>query len=422
MPFDDSVGLAVQGYSWLPGLLRRAGGAGVARTRLLGQPVIGLRGPEAVRFFYDESHVRRAGAVPEPVQGTLFGHGAVHTLDGGDHRNRKLVFLSALKDPYRVAQLAEQAGRAWDAAAPGWVDRPGVVLFDETAQILTRAVCDWSGVPLADPDAPRTAADLTAMVDGFATAGPRHWRARRARGRLERWGAGLVERARADGTTDSVLGLVAHHTDTDGRLLTPELAAVELLNVLRPTVAVAWFAAFTGHALHRWPEQRDRLRAGGLGYAVAFAHEVRRFYPFAPFAAGRAVRDLSWRGVGIPANALVLLDIYGQNHDETLWAGPYRFDPGRFVDRTPARDELIPQGGGDPYNGHRCPGEDITIALLAALAPRLARLDYRVPEQDLSISLRRMPARPRSGVVLDVTGSSRSSVPVEIVRHAEPYR
>jgi fatty-acid peroxygenase len=40
------------------------------------------------------------------------------------------------------------------------------------------------------------------------------------------------------------------------------------------------------------------------------------------------------------------------------------------------------------------------VALLSALAVRLARLDCTVPEQDLSISLRRIPARPASRVVL----------------------
>jgi len=49
---------------------------------------------------------------------------------------------------------------------------------------------------------------------------------------------------------------------------------------------------------------------------------------------------------------------------------------------------LVPQGGGDPRSGHRCPGEAITIALLRALCTQLARLDYDVPAQDLTISLR----------------------------------
>ncbi|GAA4608016.1 fatty-acid peroxygenase [Actinoplanes octamycinicus] len=401
---DDSLGLAAQGYSWFPGRWRRSPDPDVLHTRLMGRHAVGLRGPDAVRFFYDEEHVRRHGALPEPVQGTLFGHGAIHTLDGIDHRNRKLLFMSVLTDPHRVGRLAERAGQAWDSAAAGWVTQPRVILFDETARVLTRAVCDWAGVPLADADLHRTAADLTALVDGFATAGPRHWRARRARGRLERWLARVIEHARTGEPDDSVLDLVARHTGTDGRLLTPERAAVELLNVLRPTVAVSWFVTFAGHALHRWPRLRDRLRDGDLGYAVAFAHELRRFYPFAPFVGGLAVRDLTFQGEHIPRNALVLLDIFGQNHDPRLWPDPYRFDPQRFLDHEPGRDDLIPQGGGDPRAGHRCPGEDVTVALLATLAIRLARLDYEVPDQDLSISLRRIPALPRSRVELNVAG------------------
>ncbi|WP_435863063.1 hypothetical protein [Streptomyces massasporeus] len=70
--------------------------------------------------------------------------------------------------------------------------------------------------------------------------------------------------------------------------------------------------------------------------------------------------------------------------------------------RPPEGDELIPQGGGDREAGHRCPGEDVTIALLRTLGPRLARLDYDVPEQDPRIPLNRMPARVRSGFVMDV--------------------
>jgi fatty-acid peroxygenase len=201
---------------------------------------------------------------------------------------------------------------------------------------------------------------------------------------------------------DSIVEVVAHHTGTDGALLEPKRAAVELLNIIRPTVAVSWFVTFMGHALHRWPEERSPLRDGDLAYSVAFAQELRRFYPFAPFVGGRAARELTWRGVQIPAGSLVLLDIYGQDHDAALWPEPYRFDPQRFLGRAPGRDELIPQGGGDPGTGHRCPGEDVTLALLSAFATRLARLDYDVPDQDLTISLRRIPALPAGRFVMTV--------------------
>jgi hypothetical protein len=46
---------------------------------------------------------------------------------------------------------------------------------------------------------------------------------------------------------------------------------------------------------------------------------------FAPFVGGLAVADLTWQGEPIPAGSMVLLDLYGQNHDAALWGGPYTF-------------------------------------------------------------------------------------------------
>jgi len=393
------LGVPAEGYGWLPNRRRRAPN-GIVRTRLLASPVVGLSGTEAVRFFYDEDHVRRHGAVPELVRGSLFGHRAIHTTDGATHQVRRAMFLSLLTDPGGVDTLVDLATAAWDDAVASWPGRPAVVLFDEASRILTRAACAWTGVPLRPDEVAAAAGDMIAMVDGFATLGPRHWRARLARGRRERWLAALVQAVREDATREpdgSAVCAVARHREADGRLFDPQLAAVELLNIIRPTVAVSWLVAFAAHALHRWPENRRLLREGDPGYAEAFAHEVRRFYPFAPFVCGRAVRHLSWQGEPIRQGTLILLDLYGQNHDPDLWTDPYAFRPQRFLDRPPARDELVPQGGGDPLTGHRCPGELITVALLRALAIRLAQLDYQVPEQDLTISLRRIPTRPADG-------------------------
>jgi fatty-acid peroxygenase len=225
--------------------------------------------------------------------------------------------------------------------------------------------------------------------------------------------AGLVEQVRA-GTltpkTGSALAAVAEHRDLHGELLDPRLAAVELLNIIRPTVAISWFLAFSGHALTRWPTYRERLAVGDPAFAEAWAHEVRRFYPFAPFVGGTPPRPVEWDGEQGRPGAMVLLDLYGQDHDAELWGDPYAFRPERFLTehgavREIGAYELVPQGGGDARTGHRCPGEQITVALLSALAVRLARLDADLPEQDLTIPLRRIPARPRSGVVLRVHGS-----------------
>ncbi|MCX5205549.1 cytochrome P450 [Streptomyces sp. NBC_00237] len=421
---DNTLPLLVKGYGWLPDLRRRSDD-GPLWTRLAGRSALALHGTDAVRWFYDERHVVRQDALPGPLLDTLFGRGAVHTLDGESHRTRKAMFLTELKDPEAVHELTGLAATEWDRAAARWAARGRAVLFDEAAEVITRAVCAWAGVALPEgPDGARqTAADLVAMVDGFATAGPRHFRARRARHRQEARIADLVtterERARAaepgqegPGSASTALAAVAAHRDADGTRLDPRTAAVEVLNVVRPTVAVSWFVAFAAHALHRWPRQREFLVRGGAEEAVAFAHEVRRFYPFAPFVAGLAAEGARWQDREIPAGTMVLLDLYGLNHDEKLWPDPYAFDPDRFLGRPPERDTLVPQGGGDPAAGHRCPGEDVTVALLATLAPRLARLSYDVPAQDLTIPLHRIPTRPRSGVVLANVRSPHSERPL----------
>ena len=98
--------------------------------------------------------------------------------------------------------------------------------------------------------------------------------------------------------------------------------------------------------------------------------------------------------------AMVLLDLYGQNHDSDLWPDPYAFTPARFLHREVDPDRLVPQGGGDPAMGHRCPGVLVTIELIKVLSRRLAALEYDVPEQDLRIPLTRIPTRPRSGFVI----------------------
>ncbi len=139
------------------------------------------------------------------------------------------------------------------------------------------------------------------------------------------------------------------------------------------------------------------ISGGAVGWA--FAQEVRRFYPFAPFVGGLAAERLEWAGRTIAPGTMVLLDLYGLDHDPDLWPEPYRFDPSRLLAAPPPADALVPQGGG-PADGHRCPGEDVTVSVLATVARFLARSAYEVPEQDLRIPLRRIQTAARSGFVI----------------------
>ncbi|MGA5193040.1 cytochrome P450 [Streptomyces exfoliatus] len=405
---DSTAALLLKGYTWLPDLRRRHDGAPV-RARLLGRPVRILHGPRDVDFFYDERHVRRTGALPGFVLDTLFGRGAVHTLDGTAHHVRKKLFLDTLTDPGGVRALADLAGEEWRTAMARCRGRE-TVLFDEAAYVLARAVSAWAGLPPVDEATHRRLArDCVAMVDGFAGPGPRHLRARRARAYQERRLARVVEEARAHPAAPSPptpFQAVVAHRDADGTLLDAPTAAVELLNIVRPTVAVAWFVTFAAQALHGaakaaaegGPDVVGRLAdESSNGHAWAFAQEVRRFYPFVPFVGGLTADGLGPDGERLADGTMLLLDVYGQDHDPDLWDEPYRFQPERFLGASAHHEGLmIPQGGG-PRDGHRCPGEDITVAVLGALVRELARTGFTVPEQDLRIPIHRIPTRPRSG-------------------------
>jgi len=62
----------------------------------------------------------------------------------------------------------------------------------------------------------------------------------------------------------------------------------------------------------------------------------------------------------------------------------------------------VAQGGGDAATGHRCPGEDATIALMSlAVQLLLHETHYRLPPQDLRLDLRRLPALPIGGFVVE---------------------
>src|SRR3954447_23172923 len=126
---DESVPMLAKGYAWLPDR-RRAAARNTVHTRLMLRQALGVHGPAGARFLYDEDHVRRSGALPESVISTLFGHGAVHSLDGEPHRVRKAMFVHLLMGP-GVGDRVERVCAAWDDAARRWAGERRVVLFDE---------------------------------------------------------------------------------------------------------------------------------------------------------------------------------------------------------------------------------------------------------------------------------------------------
>lgn len=57
----------------------------------------------------------------------------------------------------------------------------------------------------------------------------------------------------------------------------------------------------------------------------------------------------------------------------------------------------MPHGGGEVPTGHRCPGEKLAIAGLAASIAVLSDPRLRISGHGLDVNRRRMPTKPRSG-------------------------
>lgn len=398
---DRSLAVLRDGYRFVSRRLRELYGHGFD-TRFLGRRAVFLSGPDAARQFYDNTKFTRVGAIPQPIRGTLFGKDTVHGLTDGAHHHRKAMF-TAVMAPERVAELVDMTESAWRTATARWTGQGRIVLFDEAVRILGTAVCRWAGIPDKAPELEPHLVDMATIVDNFGAVGWGQVRARAARRRVNRWARGHIRAVRAgrmEPEERTALYRVARHRDRGGRLLPARVAADELINVLRPTIAVSWFVVFAAHALQAHSQWRHRLAWGDEDMLTAFANEVRRFYPFAPMVAARTRRSFHWLGHRFPKGRWVILDLYGTDHDSHAWSEPEQFDPQRFIGTKRDRFAFIPQGGGYVDTGHRCPGEDATVQLLSQAVQHLSRLDYRVPGQDLSFSYSRIPSRVRSGFVL----------------------
>lgn len=401
---DDAMAFVRSGYLYGERRFRRLG-SDVFTARLGGRPATVMYGAEAAAIFYEGDRFSRAHAMPTWAQHLLQDEDSVQALEGEAHRRRKTMFTRML-EPASVDELVRSFDSEWSAACRRNAGRT-VSLYDVAVDALTRTAVAWCGIPAHAVDLPELAGALAAMVDRAASIGPGNWMARARRRGVERWAAELlhdVRRGRLEVPSGSPVEQLALATEVDGALLAEDVAAVELLNLLRPIVAVSRYLVFTAHAMHHHPKWRAPV-AADHETAVRFANEVRRRYPFFPVIAGTVQRPFRWRRRDFVPGEWVILDLYATNHDRRLWSERNRFDPERFVRWSGDPNTLVPQGGGDAATGHRCPGETATIALTARFAEHLAtEAPFTVPAQDLRISLRRIPALPEDRFLVTFPG------------------
>ncbi len=182
--FDSTLKLLRDPYGFISERCRRYR-SDLFEARILLRRTVCMTGKAAAALFYDEKRFDREGVAPGWLGKTLFGEGGVQGLDGPAHTLRKAMFM-AMMTPGRVERLGAITTDWLRVYARKWAGMDRVVLYDEMNELLTRAVCDWAGVPLRERDVSRRSAELTAMFDQAAPVGPGHLQARLARKRAER--------------------------------------------------------------------------------------------------------------------------------------------------------------------------------------------------------------------------------------------
>lgn len=248
---ESSVAFLREGYTFISRRCDRFD-TDTFRTRLMLRPVVCLWRAEAAEFFYEGGRFSRAGAMPRSAKHLLQDAGSVQSLEGAAHHHRKQLFL-ALTDRDSVERLGHAFNTEWHAALQRWQPGKELVLHDELRRILTAAACRWAGVPADEHTVERRSRELSLMIDQAGGFGPANWYARWRRRATEKWAAECIRKLRDAGPAGqsggSPAAAIAFHTDELGATLPPAVAAVELLNLLRPIVAVSRFMVFAEVAL-----------------------------------------------------------------------------------------------------------------------------------------------------------------------------
>ncbi len=374
----------------------------VFQTRLLFERTLCLSGKDAAKLFYDQSKFSRQSAAPSRLQKTLTGKKGVQGLDGKEHEQRKAMFMQ-LMSKQNIGRLITIFETHWRQKWESFSATDHVSLYDVCNIILMQAACEWSGISLEDGEVEKRTEEMVKMIESPASIGLTYIKGVWARKSAEKWALSLIDNYRSTSTQlnqNQALSVFALQK-LNQRNLDREAAAVDLLNVIRPIVAIGRYICFATLAIHKNPRQATMLAQGDDTHLYKFAQEVRRFYPYFPFVAAIVKHDFEWEGFHFPEGMRVLLDLHGTNNEDSSWESPKVFNPERFADRQNSKFDYIPQGGGDYDKNHRCAGEEVTLEIMkSAIRQLVVKMQYEVDTDDTSIDFSVMPSLPKNGFMI----------------------
>jgi cytochrome P450 family 135 len=150
---------------------------------------------------------------------------------------------------------------------------------------------------------------------------------------------------------EDILSVLMQARYEDGSPLTDAQLRDELITLLvAGHESTATMLAWTFERLVRHPDKlarvRDEARAGEDAYADAVVKETLRLRPVLPIVLRRLAAPLEVGGHPLPAGAWIAPCAYLVHRRADVYPDPLRFQPERFLDRTPGTYTWMPFGGG----------------------------------------------------------------------------
>ena len=292
---------------------------------------------------------------------------ALNTLDGEEHRRRRLLLQPAF-DRRRIASFAPGIAERSEQAQAGWTDGAHIRLRDAldplslgvAGEVLLSAELD----PALARDLRRTMAAVPRLRPPLrVTAGGR------ALARAEAAVQAVVEARRRAPERDDLVGILLGSGLPDRTIRGDVIACLHAAVDEPPSALEAvWYL------LARHPEADRRLYAeladGGDAYLEAVLLETLRLYPPARHIDRCPVHDVRIGDARLSQGSKVLISPLVSHADSRIWDRPADFVPERWLgSRVADRGAYVPFGAG----AHTCIGEPLSWMIMKTTLATIAR-------------------------------------------------
>lgn len=379
----------------------------VFKTHIFGRPTVVMTGPEANQFLFANENKYFAATWPKSSR-ILLGPTSLATQTGSFHKQRRKLMSQAFQ-PRALAGYLPTLERITASYLEKWQRMGTLTWYPElknyTFDIASRLLVGSEG---------GSETKLGELFEGFSNGfftialplpGTKFRKALRCRQQLlAEMEKIILRRQKEDNPGEDALGLLLQARDDNGNSLPLEELKDQILLLLFAgqdtlTSAIASFCLLM--ALHpdiaaRGREEQQQFppsepltieRLKQMTYLDAILKEVLRINP--PLSGGfrEVIEDCEYGGYAIPKGWATQYNISKTHQDENLYPHHERFDPDRFIGKTPAdkkqRFGYVPFGGGM----RECLGKEfarLEMKIFAAMLLRGYRWEF-LPEQDVSL-------------------------------------